>query len=636
MQLTRSAVVSFGEKVPSMPRLTNLFSVWALIAFAVLGLLQLFPYTGVILMVLGGALWCGLAVHAFLIGLGVEAALGRVPRLLLVVPLAAYAAYYVMYLQQAREIHVKAQQLRADNPSLVLPFDPARHSLVLPQTHAQLLAGHYDVPVTYDAQPNFRPEGFVSHRLLDRQQCADATAAQARLRAQQSRAAFGLVMPVRVEDGAIMPTYIKGVCLLNFPEKPPLQQIVVTRRGDDAVWRRERGILEQTTDFSLDGKPFATYRTASVWRLSPFPLLLIGCALNSGAPSWDCFANFNYALEVLNTTPDNVDSARYDLPESIVLGLRKHLPNDYVEFKGDGRWQAFIEQIDNYSRQQAEFDSNHKAELFSQFVEFVQDSAVETTGTGTFINVVYKGAVAPPREMEGVVLAAPERLIPLRDVIATRFLQLTRASIDVSNKWYRLLDKSLVTLPRDAYVGMPDDEVNQLLDALRSSRGWYYFHEFYLRMTDAGPRTLSFYERELSRLQDGGASKSFVPELAICRLGQADEPTREILRKEFVDTSKTDRFDGSVDYNSAVFVTLLRLGDAAVAQGAPATFQRDEVVGWYDAVRQGKGRTDVGPNNCNGWGRAGPRDMNWWRRSTPSLRASLVYQDKAWVEAKAN
>ena len=321
-----------------MPRLTSLFSVWALIAFAVLGLLQLFPYTGVILMVLGGALWCGLAVQAFLIGLGVEAALGRVPRFLLVVPLAAYAGYYVMYLQQTREIHAKAEQLRASNPSLVLPFDPTQHSLVLPQMHAQLVAGHYDVPMTYDTNPNFKPEGFVSHRLLNRQQCTDATAAQARLRAQRSRAAFGLVTQVRVEDGAITPTYIKDVCLLNFPEKPPLQQIVVTRRGDDAVWRRERGILEQTTDFSLDGKLFATYHTASVWRLSPFPLLLIGCALNSGAPSWDCFANFNHALEVINTTPDNVDSARYDLPESIVLGLRKYLPNDYVEFRGDGRW----------------------------------------------------------------------------------------------------------------------------------------------------------------------------------------------------------------------------------------------------------------------------------------------------------
>jgi len=163
-----------------MQRLTSLFSFWALTVFVILGLLQLFPYTGIILMVLGGALWCGLAVHAFLIGIGVEAALKRVPRLFLIVPLAAYSAYYVMYQQQAGEIDARAQQLRASNPSLVLTFDPARHSLVLPSTLAQRVAGRYDVPVTYEVQPNFRPEGFVSHRLLDREQCADATAAHER------------------------------------------------------------------------------------------------------------------------------------------------------------------------------------------------------------------------------------------------------------------------------------------------------------------------------------------------------------------------------------------------------------------------------------------------------------------------
>jgi hypothetical protein len=205
----------------------------------------------------------------------------------------------------------------------------------------------------------------------------------------------------------------------------------------------------------------------------------------------------------------------------------------------------------------------------------------------------------------------------------------------VNNKWYRLLEKSLVALSREAYAGMPDDEVNQLLDALGSSRGWDYFRDLYLRMTDAGPRTLGFYQRELARLQNARASKSLAPELAICRLGQADEPTREILRKEFVDTSKSDKFDDPVDHNSAVFVTLLRLGDAAVAQGAPAGFQREDVVSWYDAVRQGKGQTEVGPNNCNGWGRSGFREMNWWQRFPQPLRAGLVYRNKAWVEADA-
>jgi hypothetical protein len=619
-----------------MRRLTGLFSFWALMAFAALWVLQLFPIPGIILMMVGGALWCGLAVHAFLIGVGVEAALGRVPRFLLLVPLAAYGAYYVMYLQEAREIDIRTQQLKASNPSLVLIFDPARHSIVLPQARAALIAGHYDVPVTYDSQPDYKPEGFVSHRLLDRQQCIHARAAQARLHAQRFRAAFGLVVPVRMEDGAPMSRDIEGVCLLNFPETPPLEQIVVTRSGDDAVWRRERGILQQATNFSLDGKVFAAYYTASVWRLSPLPLLFIGCALNSGAPSWDCFANFNRTLQVVDTTPANVDNARYDQPESIVLGLRRYVPKDYVEFKGESRWQTFIERIDDYPQQQSDFDIRRKADLFSQFAEFVRDSAVETSGTGVFINLVYKGSVAPPVEMESALLASPEKLVPLRDAVAARFVQLTRASIGVNSKWYRLLDKSLVALPREAYASMPDDEVHQLLDALGAARGWDYFRELYLRMTDAGPRTLSFYERELAKTQNRGASKSLAPELAICRLGQADEATREILRKEYVDTSKTDKFDDAVDRNSAVFVTLLRLNDAAVAQGAPSDFRRDDVLSWYDAVRQGRGQTEVGPNNCNGWGRAGFRELNWWRRFPQPLRASLVYADKAWVEAKAN
>jgi len=57
------------------------------------------------------------------------------------------------------------------------------------------------------------------------------------------------------------------------------------------------------------------------------------------------------------------------------------------------------------------------------------------------------------------------------------------------------------------------------------------------------------------------------------------------------------------------FVTLLSLGDPAAVDDCPANFTRADVVGWYDAVRQKKGETDIGPNNCYGWGRAGQRDV---------------------------
>jgi hypothetical protein len=618
-----------------MFRLRSLFSFWALVALIALLALQALPYPGIFLMMFGAPLWCGLLVHVFLIGLAVEVTLGRVPRFLLVVPLAAYGVYYAMYLKQSLDISSKSHELQASNPSRVMQFDPTRYSLVLPQLRAELLAAHYDIPITYDVRQNFRPEGFVSHRLLDSQQCAEARAAQARLKTHGFHvASFGLVTPVRIEDGSLIPTYIKDVCLLNFPEKPALQQITVTRRGN--MRGRERAIMLQSFDFNLDGKVFATYQTASVWRLPRFPILFIGCFLNDAASSWDCSADFDRSLEDIDTTPKSVEGARYDKPESIVLGLRKYAPDDYVDFKGDDRWSIFIKSIDDYPSEQAKSESDHRADLFNQFAVFVREGAVETTGKGAIIDLIYNGNKAPPDEMETAILAKPEQLVPLRDALAARFVQLAHAPISVSNKWFRLLEKSLVALPRDAYSNMPDDEVRQLLDALSSTRGWTNFQDLYLRLTDAGPRTLAFYQDELAKVASARIGHSMAPELAICRIGQANEQTKIVLRNEFAANSKSDKFDDPVELNSAVFATLLRLGDSAVAEGVPANFQRQDVVGWYAAVRQGKGQTEVGPNNCNGWRRGGFRDTSWVRRFPPSLRPTLIYLegDKAWVEAE--
>src|ERR1700722_9542070 len=94
-----------------MSRISKSFSFWAFVAFISLFALQLSPFPGFYLMLFGGAMWCGLAVHAMLLGLVVEASLARVPRVLIIVPLAAYGGYYFMYLKQGREIALKAEQM---------------------------------------------------------------------------------------------------------------------------------------------------------------------------------------------------------------------------------------------------------------------------------------------------------------------------------------------------------------------------------------------------------------------------------------------------------------------------------------------------------------------------------------------
>jgi hypothetical protein len=618
-----------------MLRMTKSFSFWALVSFVALLALQASPGIGDVMMFVGGPIWCGFAAQAFLLGLVVEGALGRLPRFVMIIPLVAYGGYYVMYVEQGRQIAAKAAQLQMSNPSLVLRFDPSVHSLVMPSSQAEHLATHYDVPATYYLNPNF---GYMAHGLLDQAQCARARGAQARLRADGMSPALtgNLVRPVEFGGDPLNPRYVPGVCALTFPESPPLQQIVVTRRGDDAIWERKRAIIDQFVDFSLNGQVFATYRTASVWHLPALPtIFVIGCGPKPNSGQRVCIADFEPKThEVIDGTPKGVDKTLHDSPESIVLGLRKYAWTDYANFKGDSRWSTLIDRIGQYPQEQADDKREHNADLFRQFVEFVHDTGVETTGKGAFIEMVYKGKTAPPSGMPGAIFEKPEQLIPLRDAIATRFIELVNARIVMpNNQWFRLLERSLVELPRNSYATMPDQDVSQMLDALGSDRGWDYFRYLYLRMADAGPRTLSFYEGELSKWR--GQDK--VPAvLAICRIGDANDDARAILRKEFIESAKSDRADGDVIINSSVYVTLLKLGDPAAVDAYPTNFKREDVIGWYDAARQGKGRTDIGPNNCDSWARTGARDAKWIRHLPSSLRPGLIYNsdDKTWYEVQ--
>jgi len=594
------------------------FSVWALVAFVVLLLLQVNPVIRIILSTLRGPELCGLAAHAFLLGLLVEGVLRRSPRFLMIIPLVAYGAYYVMYAQQSREIAAEARQMQLGNPAMVLQFDPSRHSLVLPQSQAKDLASYYAVPTTYVANPNFRPEGYLSYRLLDREQCARARDAVVRLRGRPN------VSPAAVNVGAVRfeNVFLKDVCLLWAPEKPALQQIVVTHRGDDEVWKRKRTIMEQFVDFSLDGKVFATYRTASVWRLPILPTVAIACGSNGDKPAWECFTDFDRSYELIDGAPKGTDKTLHDSPESIVLGLRKYKRNDYATFTGDKRSSARIDRIDAYPQEQAEQALVNKAELFAQFAEFVRDSGDDMIRNGGFVG--YKGTKFPPDDMADAIAANVGQLIPLRDAIVARFVRLAQANTGNSLKWYRLLDRALVHLPRDAYVTMPDLEVGQLLDALASQEGNKWFADLYEKMADAGPRTLSFYETDLAK------GRSTLAALAVCRIGQASEQTRAILRAEFMQHSKSDANDVDVGIASRMFVALLKLGDAA-ADANPTNLTREDVIGWYEALRQGKGRTDIGPNNCQGWDEPGHRYIRRWLPY--SLRPALVYNDGRWTEA---
>jgi hypothetical protein len=439
---------------PFMDRVGKSFSLWAFIAFLLLFLLQVFPFPGLYLMFIGGALLCGIALHAALLGIAVEALLGRLPRVLIIIPLAAYGGYYLIYWKQGRDIALEAERLQASNRAFVRTLDFSVNSLVAPFGTAELLASRYEVPVAYDANSFIKPEGYISHRLLDAEQCSRVRDAQAQLREQRASPPTLLFKPVRLgSEGPVL----KDVCVFNFPEAPPFDPIVVTYRNHTDDSEPRRGITEHFVDFSFAGHVFATYATASVWRLPRLPILVIGCFLNDKNPSWDCGAEFARRYEAVDSTPVGVDKAVYDIPESIVLGLRKRTASSYTNFKGDSRWSSVIDRVANYPAEQARNKLEVSASLFSQFSQFVHDRDVEAS----------KEQTSPPSGMDSAILANPEQLVPLRDDLFSRLIELLKVDDGfIMNKWTPLLLKSLAALPRESFDATPDDKVIDILGLL--------------------------------------------------------------------------------------------------------------------------------------------------------------------------
>ena len=259
----------------------------SLLAIIALLALQAIPPIGVFLMIFGGALLTGALIHIFLIGLFAEACFGRVPRVLAIIPLAAYAGYYALYADQSTMIERKAAELRQHNSGKIFDFDPELHSLVTPD--AQSLITQYAIPVVYEPNNNFHPEEHLSYRLLTPDQCR-ALPKDSGHRIQTSGFHIGNAMP--------------KICKLSFPESPRKKIVTAIKYGDEAIWKRKRDIGEQLTEIVIDGAVVGSFKTASVWRLPAFPFALVGCGLISSTPAWKCGADFIRSYVPVDTVPE--------------------------------------------------------------------------------------------------------------------------------------------------------------------------------------------------------------------------------------------------------------------------------------------------------------------------------------------
>jgi hypothetical protein len=146
--------------------------------------LQAIPFTGIFLMFAFAMAWSIVLVNASMIGVAIEAVVGRVSRLWLLLPLIFYGGYWTAAALDHFALRDLASRTDSANAQVVTGFDPARQALVFAK------GGAWD-----GAWREFRPTG----RLLRQSQLSRGITVQSddrqrglRQSPRDTRAAVGL------------------------------------------------------------------------------------------------------------------------------------------------------------------------------------------------------------------------------------------------------------------------------------------------------------------------------------------------------------------------------------------------------------------------------------------------------------
>lgn len=250
-------------------------------------LLQLSPYTGVFLMFLGAPFWSVYLINLGFIGVGAEAVSGRVGKGWLIFPIAWFVGYTGYALGDHLVLWNLQKQTAAANADVQIPFDLTQQELVLEGSLSNgWLVNNYALPLVYGRQDVKGAWRYSFTRLIDRAECD-------RIRKDKSLRASGIVV-VGFHDGDRergTRKFETRFCDLSRPETPTLPIALVRRVKSNRVVSHLPVTDTVTTVTLPDGSNFSL-RGGYAAPLSWIPKPILGCALNSAGPSWDCKVGF--------------------------------------------------------------------------------------------------------------------------------------------------------------------------------------------------------------------------------------------------------------------------------------------------------------------------------------------------------
>jgi hypothetical protein len=297
-------------------------SLLGLVATGAVFLLQVIPEIGVVLMVVLAMFWPIVLINASMIGVAIEAIGGRVSRLWLLLPVIFYGGYWIAATLDRLALREIASQYEVSNARVVTGFDPVHQALVFEADGVGgWLTANFALPVSYNVDPSL-PEEYRSNRMVESTVCAKLNGSNA------LRAAFVYGSAILDGDTIGRRSLDKRFCGLTMPEKPELPQVVV-RRTETKGFEKSLPITRVLTTITMpDGRRFELFGGVAA-PLFWIPRPIMGCALNSGAPSWNCTAGFMRKT----FTPIVSGKTRYGRDSMVLanaLGLRSIAVEDRV------------------------------------------------------------------------------------------------------------------------------------------------------------------------------------------------------------------------------------------------------------------------------------------------------------------
>lgn len=249
--------------------------------------LQLFPLTGIFLMFLMAPYWSVVTINLGFASLAVEALFGRIQKAWLLVPALWFGGYAIAALISHMQFDDLDASFRKQNEGKSVQFSAMDTAIVFDsKTHglsgaASSMVRTYDVPVAYETNPNFKTARHLAYRIGNRPRCDS-------VRADQRYGASG-VHSFGFHENKV---FVKDLCVVNGPEDPAGRVVVIS----DKVERQPHSDL---LPFSLHTITITqpggdTTELVSGWAapLQWLPMPMMGCALNSSAPAWQCMAGF--------------------------------------------------------------------------------------------------------------------------------------------------------------------------------------------------------------------------------------------------------------------------------------------------------------------------------------------------------